>query len=74
MTRGGAARKKIYGNLAISQAIEEEMLRDDKVVLIGHDQGRYGGSFGVTRRFMTGLAASVCLICLFPKADSPALP
>ena len=41
--------KKIYGNLAISQAIEEEMLRDDKVVLIGHDQGRYGGSFGVTQ-------------------------
>lgn len=38
-----------YGNLAISEGMMEEMRRDDRVVLIGHDQGPYGGSFGVTQ-------------------------
>ena len=34
---------------AIHDALKEEMLRDDKVFIIGEDIGIYGGCFGVTR-------------------------
>jgi 2-oxoisovalerate dehydrogenase E1 component beta subunit len=37
---------------AISEALAEEMLRDDRVFLMGEDIGVYGGAFKVTRGFL----------------------
>ena len=34
---------------AINAGIREEMRRDDKIVVLGEDVGKYGGVFGVTR-------------------------
>jgi pyruvate dehydrogenase E1 component beta subunit len=34
---------------AIRQALDEELARDEQVILLGEDIGRPGGSFGVTR-------------------------
>jgi len=34
---------------AIREALREEMLRDDRVFLLGEDIGKHGGAFGVTR-------------------------
>lgn len=34
---------------AIREALREEMLRDERIIIFGEDVGRYGGSFGVTR-------------------------
>lgn len=34
---------------AISDALKEEMRRDEKVFLLGEDMGKYGGCFGITR-------------------------
>lgn len=34
---------------ALNQALREEMLRDDKVFVIGEDIGHYGGTFDVTK-------------------------
>lgn len=37
---------------ALSQALREEMNRDEKVYVIGEDIGHYGGSYGVTKGFL----------------------
>ncbi|MDR1292315.1 MAG: alpha-ketoacid dehydrogenase subunit beta [Clostridiales Family XIII bacterium] len=37
---------------AVSDALKEEMRRDEKVFMIGEDMGVYGGCFGVTRGFL----------------------
>lgn len=37
---------------AVSQALREEMQRDEKVFLLGEDMGVYGGCFGATRGFL----------------------
>ena len=34
---------------AISEALAEEMRRDERVFIIGEDVGAYGGAFGVTK-------------------------
>ena len=34
---------------AINKAIDEEMARDERVVVIGEDVGPFGGCFGVTQ-------------------------
>jgi len=34
---------------AVRQALREEMLRDERVFLLGEDIGRYGGSYAVTK-------------------------
>ena len=34
---------------AVREALREEMLRDDRVFILGEDVGVYGGAFGVTR-------------------------
>ena len=34
---------------AIREAIRQEMLRDEKVILLGEDVGKYGGIFGCTK-------------------------
>src|SRR5690348_8557777 len=36
---------------AISQALDEEMTRDDRVFLMGEDIGAYGGAFKITEGF-----------------------
>jgi len=41
--------KKITYVQAITEALREEMLRDERVFLIGEDIGRTGGVFGATR-------------------------
>lgn len=37
---------------AISQALDEEMTRDERVFLIGEDIGTYGGAFKITEGFL----------------------
>ena len=37
---------------AISQALDEEMTRDERVFLMGEDIGTYGGAFKITEGFM----------------------
>ena len=37
---------------AISEGLYEEMVRDDRVFLMGEDIGVYGGAFKVTRGFL----------------------
>ena len=37
---------------SVSDALREEMRRDEKVFLLGEDMGVYGGCFGVTRGFL----------------------
>jgi len=42
-------QRKITYREAISEAIKEEMIRDDRVFLMGEDVGAFGGGFGTTR-------------------------
>lgn len=42
------AREMTYQE-ALREALREEMLRDEKVFLLGEDIGKHGGAFGVTR-------------------------
>src|SRR5262245_46549604 len=37
---------------AISQALDEEMTRDERVFLMGEDIGAYGGAFKITEGFL----------------------
>ena len=37
---------------AISQALDEEMTRDERVLLMGEDIGTYGGAFKITEGFI----------------------
>ena len=37
---------------AISQALDEEMTRDERVFLMGEDIGVYGGAFKITEGFL----------------------
>ena len=41
--------RELYVSAAINEALDEELARDENVVLIGEDIGIYGGAFGVTR-------------------------
>ncbi|RLT34569.1 MAG: alpha-ketoacid dehydrogenase subunit beta, partial [Chloroflexi bacterium] len=34
---------------ALNQGIGEEMRRNEKIMILGEDVGKYGGVFGVTR-------------------------
>ena len=43
---------------AISEALWEEMERDDRVFLLGEDIGAYGGAFKVTRGFLERFGSS----------------
>lgn len=36
---------------AISQALDEEMMRDERVFLMGEDIGQYGGHSGLPKAF-----------------------
>ena len=40
---------ELYYSKAVNEALDEEMARDENVVLMGEDIGVYGGAFGVTR-------------------------
>src|SRR6185437_3378264 len=42
---------------AISQAIREEMRRDEAVFLLGEDVGTYGGAFKVSKGFLEEFGA-----------------
>jgi pyruvate/2-oxoglutarate/acetoin dehydrogenase E1 component len=45
----GVAANEISYQEAIREALREEMVRDERVFLIGEDIGIHGGAFGVTR-------------------------
>lgn len=45
----GVPSKEISYQEAIREALREEMLRDERVFLMGEDIGKHGGAFGVTR-------------------------
>src|SRR5437899_10499705 len=47
MTTATAGREVTYLE-AISQALDEEMARDERVFLMGEDIGPYGGAFRIT--------------------------
>lgn len=44
----GYSVPKLYYSHAIRQALEEEMHRDDRVILLGEDIAEYGGAFKLT--------------------------
>ncbi len=44
--------QKLTGSKAMSLAIEQEMLKDDKIFVMGEDVGKYGGIFGSTTGLM----------------------
>ncbi|MBM4086738.1 MAG: alpha-ketoacid dehydrogenase subunit beta, partial [Planctomycetes bacterium] len=46
---------------AISQALREEMERDERVFILGEDVGAYGGAFGVTAGLMEKFGFYRCL-------------
>lgn len=46
---------------AISQALDEEMARDERVFVLGEDVGAYGGAFGVTAGLMEKYGFYRCL-------------
>lgn len=48
VAEGVPAREMSYLE-AIREALREEMLRDERVFLMGEDIGKHGGAFGVTR-------------------------
>ncbi|RPJ50301.1 MAG: pyruvate dehydrogenase complex E1 component subunit beta, partial [Chloroflexi bacterium] len=45
----GVPAKELSFQEAIREALREEMLRDERVFLLGEDIARHGGAFGVTR-------------------------
>lgn len=45
----GVPAKELSYQEAIREALREEMVRDERVFLIGEDIGKHGGAFGVTR-------------------------
>jgi len=45
----GVPAKELSYQEAIREALREEMLRDERVFLMGEDIGKHGGAFGVTR-------------------------
>jgi 2-oxoisovalerate dehydrogenase E1 component beta subunit len=46
---------------AISQALDEEMERDQRVLILGEDVGAYGGAFGITEGLMEKYGFYRCL-------------
>ncbi|MBP8856655.1 MAG: alpha-ketoacid dehydrogenase subunit beta [Anaerolineaceae bacterium] len=47
--RKGEVKREISYAQALTEAMREEMLRDDKVFILGEDVGLYGGAYGATR-------------------------
>ncbi len=47
--------KVVYGWEAIQLALREELVRDERVILLGEDIAEYGGAFKVTRRMASEL-------------------
>ena len=45
----GTPAKEMSYQEAIREALREEMVRDERVFLLGEDIGKHGGAFGVTR-------------------------
>jgi len=45
----GVPAKELSYQEAIREALREEMVRDERVFLMGEDIGKHGGAFGVTR-------------------------
>src|SRR2546428_6163606 len=51
MTTATTAGREVTYLEAISQALDEEMARDERVFLMGEDIGPYGGAFRITEGF-----------------------
>src|SRR5207245_11353789 len=51
MTTATTAGREVTYLEAISQALDEEMARDERVFLMGEDIGPYGGAFRITGGF-----------------------
>ncbi|HLE53284.1 MAG TPA: pyruvate dehydrogenase complex E1 component subunit beta [Anaerolineales bacterium] len=47
--RSGSVKRVISYSQALVEAMREEMLRDERVFIIGEDVGLYGGAYGATR-------------------------
>ena len=54
----GTACVELSYQEAIREALREEMLQDDAVILIGEDIGKHGGAFGVTRTLFDQFGAN----------------
>ena len=57
---------------AITQAMAEEMARDERVFLIGEDVGAYGGAFKTSAGLLERFGASVSSIRRSPRSPSSA--
>ncbi len=47
--QGGEGTRKVRYREALVEAMREEMLRDERVFIMGEDVGLYGGAYGATR-------------------------
>ena len=45
---------------ALREAIREEMLRDERVFILGEDIAGYGGTYAVSKGLTRSLAKSAC--------------
>lgn len=54
---GVAAREMSYQE-ALREALREEMVRDERVFIMGEDIGKHGGAFGVTRTLFDQFGAA----------------
>ena len=59
---------------AISQALDEEMSRDERVFLMGEDIGAYGGAFKITEGFLQKYGDIVSSTRPLPSRASLARP
>ena len=69
-TRSGEAATFLE---AVSEALWEEMERDERVFLMGEDIGAYGGAFKVTRGFLDRFGPSRVIDTPSRRGDSPGL-
>ena len=53
--------KKITVSKAIGEALHEEMLRDDKVFIMGEDMAVMGNVFAITKGFLEEFGHKPCV-------------
>ena len=59
---------------AITDALREEMHRDENVFIMGEEVGVWGGTYAVTRGFYDEFGRSACAIRLSPRWSSAGPP
>lgn len=66
--------KKITVSKAIGEALHEEMLRDEKVFIMGEDMAVMGNVFAITKGFLEEFAPTASLTLPSPRRGLWAWP